>query len=54
MPLGTLGTPAVGFAAASVDLSERTSEQRLDLEELVKQIVAPLSQLSDLLLEKRA
>jgi len=34
--LGTLGTPAVGFATARIDLSKRAAEQRLILEELIQ------------------
>ena len=51
MALGTVCTPAVGFATARIDLGERTAEQRLDLEELVEQIAALLTEPQDPLLQ---
>jgi hypothetical protein len=54
MTSGTLGAPAVGFSTARMDLGKGTSEQRLNLEELIEEVAPSLLEIQDSLLQFRA
>jgi hypothetical protein len=42
-------TPAIGFTAAGMNLGEGTSNQRLNLKELIQQVLSSLTQPQKLL-----
>jgi hypothetical protein len=54
MAPGALGAPAVGFSTARIDPGKGTSEQRLNLEELIEEVAPSLVELQDSLLQFRA
>ena len=54
MAPGTLGAPAVGFSTARIDMGKGTSEQWLNLEELIEEVAPSLLEIQDSLLQFRA